>query len=109
MIRIEFISSPNNPNDRKLKFTIWGTKTKPIHHPIANDWFAKHIFPEIINRHKDKELTDDDIRKRLYQSQEKMIEEDMAPFGFIDDGIVYAEDAPFVDADGDYWTPTKTF
>ena len=36
-----------------------------------------------------------------------MIEEDMAPFGFIDDGIMYAEDAPFVDADGDYWTPTK--
>jgi hypothetical protein len=54
-----------------------------------------------------KELTDDDIRRRLYQSQQKMIEEDMAPFGFIDDGIEWVEEAPFVDADGDYWTPHK--
>ncbi len=67
------------------------------------------FFAWLTNQQYFKELTDDDIRKRLYQSQEKMIEEDMAPFGFIDDGIVYAEDAPFVDADGDYWTPTKTF
>ena len=34
-----------------------------------------------------------------------MIEEDMAPFGFIDDGITMTEDAPFVDADGDLWNP----
>ena len=67
------------------------------------------FFAWLTNQQYFKELTDDDIRKRLYQSQERMIEEDMAPFGFIDDGIVYAEDAPFVDADGDYWTPTKTF
>ena len=54
----QFISSPNNPDDTKLKFTIWGTKTKPIHYPIANDYFAKNIFPEIVNRHQN--LTDDD-------------------------------------------------
>ena len=54
----QFISSPNNPDDAKLKFTIWGTKTKPIHYPIANDYFAKNIFPEIVNRHQN--LTDDD-------------------------------------------------
>ena len=64
------------------------------------------FFAWLTNQNYFKELTSDDIRKRLYQSQQKMIE-DMAPFGFIDDGIMYAEDAPFVDADGDYWTPTK--
>ena len=54
----EFIKTPNAPNKEYLKFTIWGTKTKPIHHPIANDWFVKHIFPEIVNRHSN--LTDND-------------------------------------------------
>ena len=65
------------------------------------------FFAWLTNQNYFKELTDDDIRLRLYQSQQKMIEEDMAPFGFIDDGIMYAEDAPFVDVDGDYWTHTK--
>jgi len=65
------------------------------------------LYSWLTNQNYFKELTYDDIRKRLYQSQQKMIEEDMAPFGFIDDGIMYAEDAPFVDVDGDYWTPTK--
>ncbi len=53
-----------------------------------------------------KELTDDDIRKRLFESQQKMIEEDMAPFGFMDDGINYYDDQPFTDVDGDYWSPS---
>ena len=55
-----------------------------------------------------KELTDDDIRRRLFESQQKMIEEDMAPFGFMDDGLNYYDDQPFIDSDGDYWTPHKT-
>jgi len=54
----EFVSSKNDPNDKKLKFTIYNTKTEPVHYPIANDWFAKHIFPEIENRHSN--LTDND-------------------------------------------------
>ncbi len=57
-----------------------------------------------------KELTDDDIRKRLYDSQKESIEADMAPFGFIDDGVHYGEDlTPFVDTDGDYWRPAKDY
>ncbi len=39
----EIISSPNNPDKEYLKYTIWGTKTKPIHNPIANSWFLEHI------------------------------------------------------------------
>ena len=53
-----------------------------------------------------KELTDEDIRKRLYETQRENIESDMAPFGFVDDGVHYGEAiAPFVDPDGDYWRP----
>ena len=64
------------------------------------------LYAWLTNQNFFKELTDDDIRKRLYQSQQKMIEEDMAPFGFVDDGVHYGEEVqPFTDADGDYWTP----
>jgi len=57
-----------------------------------------------------KDLTDEDIRKRLYESQRENIEADMAPFGFIDDGVHYGEDiVPFLDNDGDYWRPVKNY
>ena len=47
-----------------------------------------------------KELTEQDVRKRLYEDQRDQIEQDMAPFGFILDGL---EEDSFVDADGDTW------
>jgi len=57
-----------------------------------------------------KDLTDEDIRKRLFESQKDEVEADMAPFGFIDDGVNYGEDlSPFVDSDGDYWRPVKNY
>ena len=52
-------------------------------------------------------MTDDDIRKRRYETQAETIDADMAPFGFIDDGIHYGELASFTDDKGDYWIPTK--
>ena len=47
-----------------------------------------------------KELTDQDVRKRLYEEQKNQIEQDMAPFGFMSDGL---EDTSFVDDEGDRW------
>ena len=47
-----------------------------------------------------KEMTDTDIRKKLYEDQKNQIEQDMAPFGFINDGL---GDDSFVDAEGDRW------
>ena len=47
-----------------------------------------------------KELTDQDIRKRLYEDQKNQIEQDMSPFGLIDDGL---DDKSFVDSNGDRW------
>ena len=47
-----------------------------------------------------KELTDQDVRKRLYDEQKNQIEQDMAPFGFMDDGL---DSGTVIDADGDKW------
>ena len=47
-----------------------------------------------------RELHDNDVRARLYQEQKEQIEADMAPFGFIDDGM---DEETFVDKDGDRW------
>ena len=47
-----------------------------------------------------KELHDNDIRARMYQEQREAIEADMAPFGFMDDGL---QETTFVDDEGDRW------
>ena len=48
-----------------------------------------------------KELTSDDIRKRIFEDQRESIEEDMAPFGFILNGI--NDEETFIDSEGDIW------
>ena len=48
-----------------------------------------------------KELTDQDIRKRIYDEQKNQVEQDMSPFGFIVDGV--NNEDTFVDKDGDRW------
>ena len=48
-----------------------------------------------------KEMTDTDVRKRIYDEQKNQIEQDMAPFGFLDDGINDA--VAFTDKNGDRW------
>ncbi|AGN33604.1 terminase large subunit [Synechococcus phage S-IOM18] len=47
-----------------------------------------------------KEMHDNDIRQRIYEDQRENIEQDMAPFGFVSDGL---EDEYFADAQGDVW------
>ena len=47
-----------------------------------------------------KELHDNDVRKRMYEEQREAIDADMAPFGFISDGM---DDESFVDGEGDRW------
>jgi len=58
------------------------------------------IYAWLVAQDYFKELTDQDVRKRLYEEQKNQIEQDMAPFGFINDGL---DDTSFVDADGDRW------
>jgi len=59
------------------------------------------IFSWLVAQDYFKEMTDNDIRKRIYEEQKNQIEQDMAPFGFIADGINHME--PFTDKDGDTW------
>jgi hypothetical protein len=47
-----------------------------------------------------KEMTDNDVRKRIYEDQKNQIEQDMAPFGFITTGL--EGDEGFV-SDGSIW------
>jgi hypothetical protein len=58
------------------------------------------IYAWLVAQDYFKELTDQDVRKRLYEEQKNQIEQDMSPFGFINDGL---EDTSFVDKDGDRW------
>ena len=58
------------------------------------------IYAWLVAQDYFKELTDQDIRKKLYEEQKNQIEQDMAPFGFIETGL---EDESFVDPDGDRW------
>ena len=58
------------------------------------------IYAWLVQQDYFKELTDQDIRKRLYEEQKNQIEQDMAPFGFMSDGL---DDTSFVDPEGDRW------
>ena len=58
------------------------------------------IYAWLVQMDYFKELTDQDVRKRLYEEQKNQIEQDMAPFGFMDDGL---DDASFTDDQGDRW------
>ena len=58
------------------------------------------IYSWLVAQDYFKELTDQDVRQRLYEEQKNQLEQDMAPFGFIMDGT---EEDSFVDANGDRW------
>ena len=58
------------------------------------------LFAWLVMQEYFKEMTDQDIRRRIYDEQRNQIEQDMAPFGFIDDGM---GDDTFLDAEGDLW------
>jgi hypothetical protein len=45
------------------------------------------IFSWLVAQDYFKEMTDNDVRKRIYEEQKNQIEQDMAPFGFIADGL----------------------
>ena len=58
------------------------------------------IFSWLVAQDYFKEMTENDVRKRIYEEQRNQIEQDMAPFGFIETGF---ENNNFVDSDGDRW------
>jgi len=64
------------------------------------------LFAWLSNQTYFKELTDQDIRARLYEEQRNAIEQDMAPFGFLNDGVT-EHDENFVDPYGQKWETVK--
>jgi hypothetical protein len=58
------------------------------------------IFAWLVQQDYFKEMTDNDVRKRIYEEQRNQIEQDMAPFGFISDGL---DENSFTDSQGDRW------
>ena len=58
------------------------------------------IFAWLVQQDYFKEMSDNDIRKRIYEEQKNQIEQDMAPFGFIQTCL---ETESFVDDDGTRW------
>ena len=54
-----------------------------------------------------RELTSDDVRKRIFEDQRESIEEDMAPFGFILNGV--DDQDVYVDESGDIWNKVDEY
>ena len=53
-----------------------------------------------------KELTNQNARMKMYEEQQKLIEQDMSPFGFVDDGVnTLPENEEIVDEYGTRWIP----
>jgi len=65
------------------------------------------IFSWLANQRYFKELTNVDVRGQMFTDQQNAIEADMAPFGFIDDGINDPEgkDNGYFDDAGELWHP----
>ena len=65
------------------------------------------IFSWLANQRYFKELTDVNVRGKMFTDQQNAIESDMAPFGFIDNGLDDPEgnDNSFYDDAGELWSP----
>lgn len=61
------------------------------------------IFSWLVAQDYFKEMTDNDIRKRIYEEQKDQIDQDMAPFGFISNGVDEDDDVFFDEKSGDRW------
>ena len=81
----------------------------------GNSWMAEEgcnddlimclvIFGWLSNQEYFKEMTDSNIRAQIYEEQAHLVEQDMAPFGFIDDGTP-EEEKSFTDEYGTVWNP----
>jgi hypothetical protein len=58
------------------------------------------IFSWLVQQRYFKELTNMDIRKKMWEDQMETLEQDMLPFGIIDDGL---EQETVVDTSGQTW------
>ena len=58
------------------------------------------LFAWAVDQQYFKELTDNDIRERMYKEQQDQLEQDMAPFGFVDNGLNDPNEQQYIDEYG---------
>ena len=63
------------------------------------------LFAWMTNQTYFKELTNVDIRERMFLEQQDQLEQDMAPFGFMDNGVDDPLGENIVDEYGQRWSP----
>ena len=63
------------------------------------------LFAWMTNQTYFKELTNVDIRERMFLEQQDQLEQDMAPFGFMDNGIDDPLGETVIDEYGQRWSP----
>jgi hypothetical protein len=63
------------------------------------------IFAWVTDQQYFKELTDSDIRRTMMSEQQDALEQDMAPFGFIVNGLEDENIGEMVDEYGTRWSP----
>ena len=63
------------------------------------------LFAWMTNQTYFKELTNVDIRERMFLEQQDQLEQDMAPFGFMDNGVDDPMGENIVDEYGQRWSP----
>jgi hypothetical protein len=76
-------ASPGNHDDLMMNLVLFG-------------WFA--TTPFFINE------TDIDIKTLMFAEHQKMIEDDLVPFGFTDDGLDHHEEEGAFTSGGDVWS-----
>jgi len=64
------------------------------------------VFAWLVQQQYFKDMTDLDIRQQMYKDQMKSMEEDMLPFGIIDDG---RDDNTFTDNEGTTWRVVEDY
>ena len=63
------------------------------------------LFAWLVEQTYFKELTDDDIRARMFAEQQHQLEQDMAPFGFVVNGLEEENVGQMIDEYGTKWNP----
>ena len=63
------------------------------------------IFAWTTDQQYFKELTDHNIRQQMYREQQDQLEQDMAPFGFVVNGLEDENTGGMTDEYGTRWTP----
>ena len=58
------------------------------------------IFAWLVQQRYFKDMTDLDLRQKMFEEYEAAFEQDMLPFGIIDDG---REDETYTDSTGQVW------